>query len=424
MDKNPYLPGSPDEFIEKNLGLAQSLAWKYFKSSKDKDIDDITSIAYYGLVKAYEGFDPTGKTGQDGGEVKFSTYAASMIKGYIMSYYRQTDRPINISRRYIDLISKVNRSDLQGNETPEEIAEIAGITLEEVHEALMASVAKNVDSLDREINVDDSNCVLGDIIGKCDEINEDEEILKEFREQLKPKRLREVYDLCIKGEMPQIEAAKILGLSQSYVSRIETKIIDMARRFGHRKEGKEMKAKYPDELKGRIKELSSTKTAAEIFEIVKTEFPAINIPLTTVATMVSQYRKLEGEVVQRMVTQEEADRYGIKTSADEIDWFVDISTPTIASIGITKAGITFNSASIQEMGLKAGELARIGLGPEGKLYISKHTQGLLVRKKNDNGATITSKSLIGWLKRKGIKNKRYPLKLDALSQMYYVEVVD
>jgi len=103
MDKNEYLPGTPDEFIEKNMGLAQKIAWgwmKYVQRNEDIkfDIDDLLSIAYLGLIKAYQKFDPTKFSGMDGGEIKFSTYAVSMIKGEIQKWIRDKGHTIRKSR--------------------------------------------------------------------------------------------------------------------------------------------------------------------------------------------------------------------------------------------------------------------------------------------------------------------------------------
>ena len=230
MDRNPYLDGTPDEFIEKNLGLARHIAWKYVKSRKDRDPDDILSVANLGLVKAYQGFNPEGRTGQDGKEITFASYAASTIHGFIMTFLR-VDRPIRLGRRAIDLIAKINSAGLIGNETIEEIAIKAGISTKEATEAVMASVAVNTDSMDREIVTEDGNITLGDMFGKCDEINEIQEIVDDFVTQLPPK-LKEIYRLRIVGEKTQREIADIMGLSRSYITKLEEKLMKTARQYG------------------------------------------------------------------------------------------------------------------------------------------------------------------------------------------------
>lgn len=198
MDKNEHLPGTADEFIEKNLGLARYVAWKYIKSRKDCDPDDILSVANLGLVKAYQGFNPEGRIDKDGKGITFATYASTTIHGYIMTFLR-VDRPVHLGRRAIDLIAKMNSAGLLGNETIEEIAIKAGMSIKDATEAVMASVAVNMDSLDREIDTEDGTVKLGDMFGKCDEVNENKEIVDDFIAQL-PLKLKEIYRLRIVGE--------------------------------------------------------------------------------------------------------------------------------------------------------------------------------------------------------------------------------
>ena len=233
MDKNPHLPGSAEEFIKANMGLAQSIAWKFYRTSKDKDIQDLTGIAYYGLSKAYQGFDPTNYTGVDGGPIKFSTYAGRTISGYIMTYLRQVDHPVHLGRRGIDLIYKINSSELIGNETIQEIANKVGISFEDANEAVMASIAVNTDSLDREIISDDGGITLADVIGEKAEGNEDQETIRDFMSQLSP-RDHEICRLRVVEEMSQREASKVMGFTQSYFSRLEKKLMEKAHIYGER----------------------------------------------------------------------------------------------------------------------------------------------------------------------------------------------
>lgn len=426
MDKNPYLPGSPDEFIERNMGLARFVAWKYAKARKDRDYEEILSVANYALIKAYIGFNPGDRLGQDGKGIKFATYATRTIHGFIMTHLR-LDRPIHLGRRVIDLIAKINSAGLTGNETIEEIAIKAGISIDEANEAVMASIAVNVDSMDREINADDGNITLGDMLGKCDEVNEDKEVLNDFIKGL-DHRLQEIYRLRMVEEKSQPEAAKEMRISQSYLSRLETRLMKAAREFGQRKEGEEMANKYPDSFKYRIKELAitSTNTAGEIQNILKSEFPEIQIPYTSLTSMISVHRRNtneEPEVITRKVTLEEAQKYGIKTSFDDTEWFEDITVPTISSIGIARSGVSFNATALQEMQLKAGENVRVGLNPDGRLFVGKHTQGMKLKGKNPgNGAVVVNKNLVEWLEKKGVEFKRYPIRYDEQVGMFYVKV--
>jgi len=233
MDKNPHLPGSADDYIKANMGLAHSIAWKFFNASKDRDIDDLRGIAYHGLVKSYQRFDPTNRLGIDDKPIKFSTYAGSMITGYLMTYIRQTDRPIHLGCRGINLIAKINAAGLNGNETIQEIADKAGISFDDAKEAVLASIAVNTDSIDREINTEDGSLHLADMLGSNDESNEDQEVIRDLMSEL-PEQLREVCRLCVVEGMTQRKAAEIMGISQSYLSRLKTKLMRIAKQYGQR----------------------------------------------------------------------------------------------------------------------------------------------------------------------------------------------
>lgn len=68
--------------IEEHLGLAKSIASKYYKAAKSKySYDEIESTAYIGLIKAANNFDESKRC-------KFSTYAIPLIKFEIQRMFR------------------------------------------------------------------------------------------------------------------------------------------------------------------------------------------------------------------------------------------------------------------------------------------------------------------------------------------------
>ncbi len=68
--------------VEEHLGLAMTIAWKYYKCYKDKyTYDEIKSTAFLGLVEAVRRFDETKG-------FKFSTYAIPVIEGRIKREFR------------------------------------------------------------------------------------------------------------------------------------------------------------------------------------------------------------------------------------------------------------------------------------------------------------------------------------------------
>ena len=198
MDKNPYLPGSLDDYIEANLGLARSEAWRFVKRLKrDENIkfdkDDILSIAYLGLLNAYKRFNPTKFTGVGGGEVKFSTYAIPMINGEIRRQIRDLGHTIK---------------DRRDGQCP-----------------------KNIDSLDRSLNTDENDPItLKDAIQVDNHETDEQMIIGDFLGQVDP-RSRKIYKLRALG-YSQLEIGRLIGLSQVQVSRMESQLYDLARQYG------------------------------------------------------------------------------------------------------------------------------------------------------------------------------------------------
>ena len=198
MDKNPHLPGTSDDFIENNLGLARKEAWKFIKwINNDEEIrfdkDDLLSIAYMGLIKAYQKYDPTRFVGENGGKIKFSTYAVPMINGELRRHIRDLGHTV---RRHRD-----------------------------------GTGINNIDSLDREIKDDEnSSQPIGDTIKVESCEIEYQVIVNDFVRQLDPK-LQKTYKLLALGKT-QDEIGKCLGLSQVQAGRIANKIFDLAKQYG------------------------------------------------------------------------------------------------------------------------------------------------------------------------------------------------
>ncbi|MNJ45670.1 RNA polymerase sigma factor SigA [compost metagenome] len=96
IENNPYL-GDVEQFVSENVGLVYSIAVK-FTNIKGHDYEDIVSEGMLGLLHAYRRFDPT-KTAAK----RFSTYAVTCIRGYILRYidtkYRMIRIPVHLSKQ-------------------------------------------------------------------------------------------------------------------------------------------------------------------------------------------------------------------------------------------------------------------------------------------------------------------------------------
>ncbi|MGI6730954.1 MAG: RNA polymerase sporulation sigma factor SigK [Anaerovoracaceae bacterium] len=167
--------------VEHNLRLVAHIAKKY--ASTGKDPDDLISIGTIGLIKAINTYNRHKN-------VRLATYAAKCIENEILMNIRTTKK-IKVEISLNDPIG----TDKDGNEIS--FNDILGTDTDHI-----------IDDLDHKMQVtklyNAINCVLKD------------------REQLV---LVKRFGLCQEEPKTQREVAKELGISRSYVSRIEKKAI-------------------------------------------------------------------------------------------------------------------------------------------------------------------------------------------------------
>lgn len=169
------------KLIEHNLRLVVYISRKF--ENTGVDADDLISIGTIGLIKAINSF----RTDKN---IKLATYASRCIENEILMYLRRTvklksevsfDEPLN--------------TDFEGNELL--LSDILGT---------------------------DSETVYGGV-----EANVEKELLKEALKKLPEREQRIMYmrfGLGGQEEMTQKDVADRLGISQSYISRLEKKIIE------------------------------------------------------------------------------------------------------------------------------------------------------------------------------------------------------
>jgi len=211
-----------NRLIEANLPLVTSISKKFI--NRGYDYEDIYQIGCMGLVKAINNFD-------DKYNVKFSTYAVPMIIGEIKRFLRD-DGIIKVSRNVKSLAKKLHfdkealTKKLNRDPSIEELAEFSGIDKEEILVALESSASMQY--LYEVIHQDDGAPVL--LIDKLSEnAAEDKNLtekiaLKEALNNLDVKS-RQIIVLRYFKDKTQIQVAKMLGISQVQVSRIEKKVL-------------------------------------------------------------------------------------------------------------------------------------------------------------------------------------------------------
>lgn len=173
------------KLIEHNLRLVVYIAKRF--DNTGIDMDDLVSIGTIGLIKAVGSYNPAKN-------IKLATFASRCIENEILMHLRKTSK----TRSEVSLDEPLN-VDWEGN------------TL------LLCDVIGT-----------DTDTVYNDV-----EASDEKHILRNFFDKL-PERERQILELRFglygKDEMTQKEIADMMGISQSYISRLEKKIVDNLKR--------------------------------------------------------------------------------------------------------------------------------------------------------------------------------------------------
>ncbi len=171
--------------IEHNLRLVVYIARRF--ENTGVNLEDLISIGTIGLIKAVGTFRTDKK-------IKLATYASRCIENEILMHIRK----ISSQKAEVSLDEPIN-TDWDGNELL--LSDILGTEADTVIRPM--------------------------------EENEERTALHEALELLSPREKRIVcwrYGLCGQRERTQKEVADILGISQSYISRLEKRIMTRLRR--------------------------------------------------------------------------------------------------------------------------------------------------------------------------------------------------
>jgi RNA polymerase sigma-B factor len=207
-----------NRLIEAHLGLAEYLARRF--ANRGEPLDDLVQVASTGLIKAVDRFEP-----ERG--LEFSTYATHTIVGELKRHFRDKGWAVRVPRRMQELhlrmsglVSQLNQ-DLGRSPTIPEIAQAAGVSEEEVLEAMEAGQAYRFTSLDAPAPGEDSGS-LASTIGEEDESMVDVEhrvALSPLIQKLPPRQQKILHLRFFEG-LTQSEIATRLGISQMHVSRL------------------------------------------------------------------------------------------------------------------------------------------------------------------------------------------------------------
>ena len=209
--------------IEQNLGLVHHIVKRFL--NRGYDTEDLFQIGVIGLIKAIDKFDPSF-------DVKFSTYSVPLIAGEIKRFLRD-DGMVKVSRTLKENGSRVKyareRLSLRINREPtlQEVSKEAGLTIEEVILAMEANV--QVESIYQSVYQNDGNEIY--MVDQLADKGKDEQekmlnhlVIKQLIEGL-PETEQKLIRLRYYQDKTQTEVAKMLGISQVQVSRMEKKIL-------------------------------------------------------------------------------------------------------------------------------------------------------------------------------------------------------
>ena len=210
------------QLVMENAGLIWSVAKRFL--GRGTEADDLYQLGCLGFLKAVEGFDLNYGT-------QFSTYAVPKISGEIRRFLRD-DGAVKVSRTVKEQSAsiKIARAALTaslGREpTLTELTEKTGLTLEEIAFAEAATAA--TESIQREFG--EEGFALEQILTDT----ESEEIMVErisLRQAIArlPEKEKTVIQLRYFHSLTQERVAKVLGVSQVQVSRIEKRAIQSLR---------------------------------------------------------------------------------------------------------------------------------------------------------------------------------------------------
>ncbi len=218
--------------IEINLGVAEAIASRYRR--RGLPYEDLVQVAYEGLVKAVHRFAP-----ERGGDLL--SFAVPTIRGELRRYFRDRGWVVRPPRRVQELQWRAHRctEEFQGEEgrdpTAAELIEHLGTSASEYREAMTTSGCFHPASLDAAVSdAPDATPTLGDALADPAQVHGYERA--EARVVLEPVlarlegRDRQIVRMRFFEDLTQSQIAHALGITQTQVSKLLTRILRMLRR--------------------------------------------------------------------------------------------------------------------------------------------------------------------------------------------------
>ncbi len=211
-----------EQVLEENNGLIWSVVRRYY--GRGVEPDDLYQLGCMGFLKAVQGFDPQYGT-------QFSTYAVPKIAGEIRRFLRD-DGPVKVSRglkeRGVSVRGARTRLCAQLGREPSlsELAEETGLTPEEI--AAAETAVEPVISLQAETG-ENGLTLEGMLTAGSEEERLVEQMTLRAALAALPEREQQVLLLRYYRGMTQVQTARVVGVSQVQVSRLERRALERLR---------------------------------------------------------------------------------------------------------------------------------------------------------------------------------------------------
>lgn len=212
-----------DTLVTENMGLIYMVLKRF--ANRGAEQEDLFQIGVIGLIKAIDKFDLTR-------ELSFSTYAVPMIIGEIRRFLRDdgmlhVSRQIKDNARKIAMAKEILRKEHRYEPTMQELMQVTGLTAEDILAAIEAST--EVESIYQPIG----NSREGGQLIIVDQLEDTKKTEQDLIDRITvaqmldglEERDRKLIELRYLEGKTQSESAKVLGMNQVAVSRLEKKIL-------------------------------------------------------------------------------------------------------------------------------------------------------------------------------------------------------
>ncbi len=211
-----------EQVLLENNGLIWSVVRRYY--GRGVEPDDLYQLGCLGFLKAIQGFDPEFGT-------QFSTYAVPKIAGEIRRFLRD-DGPVKVSRGLKERGTGIRAArgklsaQLGREPTLSELAEETGLTPEDI--AAAETAIEPVVSLQTETGAEGLT-LEGILTAGSEEDGMVERLTLRAAVDGLPERERQVLLLRYYKGLTQMNTARVLGVSQVQVSRLERRALEKLR---------------------------------------------------------------------------------------------------------------------------------------------------------------------------------------------------